>query len=312
MDIVFMGTPDFAVPTLEILIKNNINVKAIVTATDKFAGRGKQLKFSDIKKFAIENNLPILQPEKLKNQEFIDKLKEFNADLFIVVAFRMLPKEVWTLPKFGTINLHAALLPNYRGAAPINHAIINGETKTGLTTFFIDENIDTGKIILQEETIILLQDNFGTLYDKMKIQGAKLVLKTVNLILEGNFKTINQEDSTEKDIKLAPKIEKEFCEINWNQKSETIHNFVRGLSPSPCAFFYTDDQNIIKIYKTSYIIENHDLGCGKIITDNKTFLKISTTNGFIFIEELQTSGKKRMDIKSFLLGNKIFEINKKK
>lgn len=301
-----MGTADFAVPSLNALININryINVKAVVTVADKPAGRGKQLLFSDVKKFALEKNLPILQPEKLKNKEFINSLKEFNADLFVVVAFRMLPQEIWTLPKLGTINLHAALLPDYRGAAPINHAIINGENKTGVTTFFIDENIDTGKIILQEETEILPEDNVGTLYDRMKIQGANLILKTVQNIATNNYTTINQIVIDKQNLKTAPKISKEFCMIDWNKNAEVIHNFVRGLSPYPCAFFIKNN-NIYKIYKTSYIIENHNFECGNIFTDNKKYLKISVKDGFIFIEELQMQGKKRMDIKAFLTGNKI-------
>lgn len=303
--IIFMGTAEFAVPSLKILIDSGFDIKAVVTATDKPAGRGKHIQFSDVKKFALEQNLNIMQPEKLKDSNFLNELKILNADLFVVVAFRMLSKDIWTLPKLGTINLHAALLPNYRGAAPINHAIINGETKTGVTTFFIDEQIDTGNIILQHECEILPEDNIGTLYDKLQIFGANLVLETVNLIADGNIKPRPQPTIPDNLLKHAPKITKEFCQINWNDNVVNIHNLIRGLSPYPCAFSNIDENNIIKFFKTSYTIENHDFNCGDIITDNKKYLKIAAKDGFLNVEELQISGKKCMDIRSFLAGNKI-------
>ena len=303
--IIFMGTAEFAVPSLNILLENNFDIKAVVTASDKPAGRGCKIVYSDVKKFAIEKNIDILQPEKLKDNSFYKTLKEYNADLFVVVAFRMLPKEIWSMPKLGTINLHAALLPDYRGAAPINHAIINGETKTGVTTFFIDEIIDNGNIILQKECEINPEDNIGTMYEKLKLLGSNLVLETVNLIAQGNLTAIPQVYTAESQLKTAPKITKEFCKINWNNHVINIHNFVRGLSPYPCAFFNVNDDNIIKIYKSSYTVENHNYEYGKLISDNKKYIKVAAKNGFLNIEELQISGKKRMDIKAFLAGNRI-------
>jgi methionyl-tRNA formyltransferase len=301
-----MGTPDFSIPSLEILINNRIEIKAVVTATDKPAGRGNKIMFSDVKNSALSHNLKILQPEKLKDINFISELKNLDADLFIVVAFRMLPKEIWNIPKIGTINLHAALLPNYRGAAPINHAIINGETKTGVSTFFIDENIDTGNLILQQECEIFPEDNFGTMYDKLKMIGAELVLQTVDLLSYNKIKTINQENLIHNNLHIAPKITKEFCKINWKQKAENIHNFIRGLSPSPCAFCYITENVSLKIFKSSFIIENHKLECGTVISNNKSFLKVVTLDGYVFIEELQISGKNKMSINAFLTGNKAF------
>ena len=302
--IIFMGTPEFAVTSLKTLLDKGYNVKAVVTTPDKPAGRGKNIQFSDVKKFALEHNLPILQPEKLKSPEFLAQLKEIDADLFVVVAFRMLPKEVWAMPKRGTINLHAALLPDYRGAAPINHAIINGETETGITTFYIDEQIDTGKIIMQERCAIEPEDNIGTLYDKLMFIGAETVCKTVDIIASGNVNAIEQDSIRTEGLHPAPKITKEFCQINWNNKSIDIHNLIRGLSPYPAAWCYLKDDITAKIFTSAYSIEKHNLEAGTFVSDNKSFLKVATQDGFVSILELQMQGKKRMAIKDFLNGFK--------
>ncbi|MBQ1719870.1 MAG: methionyl-tRNA formyltransferase [Bacteroidales bacterium] len=299
-----MGTPEFAVTSLKTLLDKGYNVKAVVTTPDKPAGRGKNIQFSDVKKFALEHNLPILQPEKLKSPEFLAQLKEIDADLFVVVAFRMLPKEVWAMPKRGTINLHAALLPDYRGAAPINHAIINGETETGITTFYIDEQIDTGKIIMQERCAIEPEDNIGTLYDKLMFIGAEAVCKTVDIIASGNVNAIEQDSIRTEGLHPAPKITKEFCQINWNNKSIDIHNLIRGLSPYPAAWSYLKDDITAKIFTSAYSIEKHNLEAGTFVSDNKSFLKVATQDGFVSILELQMQGKKRMAIKDFLNGFK--------
>jgi methionyl-tRNA formyltransferase len=299
-----MGTPEFAVPSLKILLDNDYEIKAVVTAVDKPAGRGRNIISSDIKKFALENNLLILQPEKLKDINFINTLKELNADLFIVVAFRMLPKEVWQLPRLGTFNLHSSLLPDYRGAAPINHAIINGEKVTGVTTFFINENIDTGNIILQQKCEISHDDNAGTLHDKLKNLGAELLLRTVKNIEKGNIKTLEQNNLNNPDLKYASKIDKEFCRINWTDKPKKIHNLIRGLSPYPSAFtvLKDDENNIIKIYQAYFTEGSHEYETGKVISDNKTFIKVAIPEGYIYIDELQMSGKKRLTTKDFLNG----------
>ena len=302
--IIFMGTPEFAVTSLKTLLDKGYNVKAVVTTPDKPAGRGKNIQFSDVKKFALEHNLPILQPEKLKSPEFLAQLKEIDADLFVVVAFRMLPKEVWAMPKRGTINLHAALLPDYRGAAPINHAIINGETETGITTFYIDEQIDTGKIIMQERCAIETEDNIGTLYDKLMFIGAEAVCKTVDIIASGNVNAIEQDSIRTEGLHPAPKITKEFCQINWNNKSVDIHNLIRGLSPYPAAWCYLKDDITAKIFTSAYSVEKHNLAAGTFVSDNKSYLKVATQDGFVSILELQMQGKKRMAIKDFLNGFK--------
>ena len=303
--IIFMGTPEFAVTSLKRLLDKGYNIKAVVTTPDKPAGRGKQIQFSDVKKFALENNLPILQPEKLRSPEFLSQLKEINADMFVVVAFRMLPKDVWAMPRLGTINLHAALLPDYRGAAPINHAIINGETETGITTFYIDEEIDTGMVIMQEKCPILPEDNIGTLYDKLMEIGAEAVCKTVDIIAEGNVKAIEQDSIRTEGLHPAPKITKEFCQINWNNKAVDIHNLIRGLSPYPAAWCYIKENVSIKIFQSSYVTEKHELAPGTFVSDNKTYIKVATHDGFLFIHDLQMQGKKRMLVKDFLNGYKI-------
>ena len=297
--IVFMGTPEFAVPSLEILVKNGFNVAGVITAPDKPAGRGRKIQQSAVKEYALSAGLKVLQPEKLKAPEFIDELKSLNANLQIVVAFRMLPEIVWDMPEIGTFNLHASLLPQYRGAAPINWAIINGETTTGCTTFFLKHEIDTGDIILQHEEPIHPEDNVGTLYSRLMNKGAELVLKTVKLIAEDNIVTRPQEIS--KDTKSAPKIFKETCEIDWKQPVETIHNFIRGLSPYPAAWFMLNDKQI-KVYESA--ISYRELN-DAYETDNKTYLYMKANDGAISIKELQLQGKKKMSIEEFLRGNKL-------
>ncbi len=304
-NIVYMGTPGFAVEPLKILVENGYNIKAVVTAVDKPAGRGCKTSISEVKKYALEANLPILQPEKLKNLEFIQNLKDLNADLFIVVAFRMLPAEVWKIPKLGTFNLHASLLPNYRGAAPINHAIINGETKTGITTFFINEDIDTGGIIFQSECCIEKDDNAGSLHDKLMIDGAQLVLKTVEEIHSGSVKTIEQKELQNNMLRDAPKLNKEFGKIDFNSNCEKINNLIRGLSPYPAAWFALPEKTeTVKVYKSNFEICKHKSQPGELFSDNKSFLKIACSDGYLSIEDLQMSGKKRMNIKDFLNGYK--------
>lgn len=306
-----MGTPEFAVASLEALLKHKYNIVGVITVPDKKAGRGRHIRYSDVKNFAINNNLKLLQPSNLKDKDFIQQLASLNANLQIVVAFRMLPEVVWQMPEYGTINLHASLLPQYRGAAPINHAIINGENETGLTTFFLDKKIDTGKIIISEKTTINKNDNFESLHDKLKIIGAKLLIKTVKIIAEDKLKLSEQNKffSDPSELKPAPKINKEFCRINWNNTTENIYNFIRGLSPYPAAFIFLNSpdnkQFQIKIFATKEEKINNKILHGKIYTDNKTYLKISCTDGYLSILELQVAGKKRMDVISFLRGFKI-------
>ncbi len=306
-----MGTPDFAVESLKSLYENEFNIVGVITAPDKPAGRGKKIQSSAVKKYAIENNLNILQPTNLKNEQFISELKDLKADLQVVVAFRMLPEVVWAMPKFGTINLHASLLPDYRGAAPINHAIINGETKTGVTTFFIEKEIDTGMIIFQEEVEILDNDNAEQLHDKLMDIGGKLIVKTVDAIIKDKVKPIPQKQIPASEIKSANKIFKDFCEINWKQDNKAIYNFIRGLSPYPAAWTKISNDKgkvlTLKIFASEMIFEKHNFELGKIISDNKTYIKISTTEGYIKISELQLQGKKRMPIKDLLNGFNILD-----
>jgi len=305
LKIVYMGTPGFAVEPLKQLLEDNQKILAIITAPDKPAGRGKKISESEVKTFAKDLNIKILQPTNLKSPDFISELKSLNADLFVVVAFRMLPKEVWQIPKFGTINLHASLLPDYRGAAPINHAILNGDTETGLTTFFINEEIDTGNIIFQTKCEILESDNAGTLHDKLMNLGGKLLVKTVNSIANGTAKSIEQDSLKTDKLRQAPKLNKEFCKLDFNNSAEELHNKVRALSPYPAAWFeLTNTENTIKVFETSYEINKHNLEIGKIISDNKNEIKIAVKDGFLLIHELQMSGKKRMKTKDFLNGYK--------
>jgi methionyl-tRNA formyltransferase len=300
--IIFMGTPDFAVGILDILVKNEYNIVGVITAPDRPAGRGRKLNESAVKKYAVNNGINVLQPTNLKNDDFLETLKSLNANLQIVVAFRMLPKVVWNMPKYGTFNLHASLLPQYRGAAPINWAIINGETKTGVTTFFIDEKIDTGAIILQDETSIEKTDNAEDLHDRLMNLGAKTVLKTVYRIQNDNFKTTKQPNHD--NLKLAYKIHRETCEIDWNKPIEDIYNFIRGLSPYPAAWTTLENANskiITKIYKANIILEQHNLEIGALVF-NKKEMKVAVKEGYLNLEEIQLQGKKRMHVKDVLNG----------
>lgn len=299
--IVFMGTPDFAVTILQQLIAHKYTVVGVITAPDKPAGRGRKLSESAVKKYAVHENLPVLQPTNLKNPIFIDKLKSLNANLQIVVAFRMLPKVVWQMPTLGTFNLHASLLPQYRGAAPIHWAIINGETKTGVTTFFIDDKIDTGEVILQDEISITTAETVGILHDKLMHLGAKLVVKTVALIKEGNVVTKKQPDLEDK---FAPKLNPDNCKIDWTEPLNTIYNKIRGLNPFPAALTLINngtEEVTAKIYDVEKAVETHSYKIGQIITSKKE-LKVAVTNGFIIINEIKISGKKKMDAKSLLNG----------
>jgi methionyl-tRNA formyltransferase len=306
--IIFMGTPEFAVPSLEILIENNFNVVAVITAPDKPRGRGQQLAAPPVKEAALAHQVPVLQPTNLKSPEFIEELKSYQADLQVVVAFRMLPEVVWDMPTIGTFNLHASLLPQYRGAAPINWAIINGETETGVTTFMIRHEIDTGSILFQEKEPIHPEDTAGTLYERLMQKGAWLVLKTVKAISRDDYTLIPQKTEGI-ELKSAPKIHKETCEINWHQSAGKVRDFIRGLSPYPAAFTALStpqgDKNC-KIFKTSLTdMRNEMLKPGAIKTDNKTYLYIQTADELLAIEELQLEGKKRMPVQEFLKGNKL-------
>lgn len=296
--IVFMGTPEFAVASLAKLVDAGCNIVGVITAPDKPAGRGMELQQSAVKKYALEKGLTILQPEKLKNQDFIETLRSLRADLQIVVAFRMLPEIVWNMPPMGTLNVHGSLLPHYRGAAPINWAIINGEPYTGVTTFKLKHEIDTGDILLAEKIMIEDDETAGTLHDKMKNIGAELLLKTVKGLAEGN---IIEQPQQMTEIKHAPKIFTETCNINWNDSSRNIYNLIRGLSPYPAAFGHLKDKKI-KIFKASIIQANHNIDPGTFETDSKNYLRFASNDGYISIEELQLEGKKRMDIKEFLRG----------
>lgn len=303
--IVFMGTPDFAVGILDMLVKREYTIVGVITAPDRPAGRGRKLNESAVKKFAVQKGLKVLQPTNLKNERFLETLKSLNANLQIVVAFRMLPKVVWQMPEYGTFNLHASLLPQYRGAAPINWAIINGETKTGVTTFFIDEKIDTGAIILQDEAPINASDTVADLHDRLMHLGAETVVKTLERIQDGNFETTVQEDSTA--LKLAHKIHRETCEINWSKPIKDIYNFIRGLSPYPASWttLYNDDQKIVtKIYKASIQLEPHELAYGTVVFSKKE-LKVAVQDGFVQLHEIQLQGKKRMQVKDLLNGLKL-------
>lgn len=316
--IVFMGTPDFAVPSLDILIRHNYNVVGVVTAPDKPAGRGQQINQSAVKKYAVEKGLNILQPEKLKNPDFTQELKSLNANLFVVVAFRMLPEVVWQMPEYGTFNLHASLLPQYRGAAPINWAVIDGEKETGVTTFFLEHEIDTGYIIFQDKIKIEDEDNAGSVHDKLMNLGAELVLKTVQAIQANKAEVKPQISNLKSEIRLhhAPKIFKETCLIDWNRPAADIHNLIRGLSPYPTAFTYLDGK-VLKIFasqispqpivhsprKSSSTIDHRTISID-YSTDNRTFLSIKCADMYLDILELQLEGKKKMKVDEFLRGYK--------
>lgn len=300
--IIFMGTPDFAVATLKTLVEAKYNIVGVITAPDKPAGRGQKLHESAVKQYAVAQNLSVLQPTNLKNEDFLKELKQLNANLQIVVAFRMLPKVVWQMPEYGTFNLHASLLPNYRGAAPINWAIINGETKTGVSTFFINEEIDTGDMILQETVEIKPDENAGSLHDTLMNIGSALVLKTVKLIENNSVNTIPQKDTS--DIKTAYKLNRENCKINWNDSLEKIYNLIRGLSPYPaawCTLINGNDTLDIKIYKADKEQVSHNHAVGTILSSKKE-LKVAVSNGYIIINEIKLPGKRSMDVKSLLNG----------
>lgn len=300
--IIFMGTPDFAVASLKALLDAGKNVVAVVTVPDKPAGRGQKLHESAVKQFAVKNNIPVLQPVKLRDPEFITQLKSYQADLQVVVAFRMLPEMVWNMPVHGTVNVHASLLPNYRGAAPINWAVINGEKKTGVTTFLLQHEIDTGNILLSQEISIEETDNAGIVHDKLMESGAELLIKTVNAIENNQINPIPQDSLTASEtVKHAPKIFKEDCLIDWNENTEKVHNLIRGLSPYPTAYTLLDGKNL-KVFSTSKEIKNHDIQPGTILCDGKKVLKYATTDGFIHLQSLQIEGKKRMDVVDFLRG----------
>jgi len=301
MRIIFLGTPDFSVPSLDAIAKAGHEVMAVVTMPDKPAGRGMQLQQSAVKKYAVENNIKVLQPVKLKDPEFIAELQALNADLQVVIAFRMLPQIVWQMPKFGTLNLHASLLPDYRGAAPINWAIINGETKTGVSTFFLKHEIDTGDVLLTKSVEITPSMNAGELHDLLMKIGAETVVKSLELIENGNILGTPQGNDNNK---MAPKIFKENCLINWDNNAENIYNLIRGLSPYPAAFTHFDNK-ILKVFEAKTEVLNHQVPIGKFTSDNKTFLKVTCKNGFIHILQIQLEGKKRMKVDEFLRGNKV-------
>ena len=304
-----MGTPEFAVPSLEGAVKAGNEVVAVVTSPDKPAGRGQRIHESAVKKTALSYGMDILQPEKLKDPAFLEKLRSYNADLFVVVAFRMLPEEVWKMPASGTINLHASLLPQYRGAAPINWAIINGETVTGTTVFFINNEIDRGNIISYHEEAINPDDNAGTMHDRLMHSGAKHLAKAINEIAHGSFNNIPQETLQDMPLKIAPKIFRETCKIDWNNDVSSLHNFVRGLSPYPAAWTQLRSEKkecaTIKIFETNVFLDSPVQTPGTVDTDGKTYLRIAARDGWLYIRNLQLEGKKRMDISDFLRGNKI-------
>lgn len=312
--IVFMGTPEFAVASLEALLNEGFNIVGVVTAPDKQAGRGMKLQESAVKKYAAEKGLNIFQPEKLKNIDFISLLKSLQADVQVVVAFRMLPEVVWNMPTLGTVNLHASLLPQYRGAAPINWAIINGEKETGVTTFKLQQEIDTGNILLQEKIPIGDDETAGELHGRMKDIGAALIVKTINGLLDGSIKEVEQsaissQQSTISNQKLAtlkqaPKIFTETCRIDWNKTANEIHDLIRGLSPYPAAFSFLNGK-MMKVYKSKTEIAQHDFETGTLHTDEKHYLKFTCADGFVHLLEVQPEGKRRMAITDFLRGYRV-------
>lgn len=298
--IVFMGTPEFAVASLDALVKAGANVVGVITAPDKPAGRGMKMSESAVKKYAVENNLTLLQPEKLKNEHFIGELRSLQADLQVVVAFRMLPELVWNMPPMGTINVHGSLLPKYRGAAPINWAVINGETQTGVTTFKLKHEIDTGNILLQESISIGQNETAGEVHDRMKEIGAALLVKTIKGLSDGTV--TEQPQQFDGHIPHAPKIFTDTCRIDFTKSAEEVHNLVRGLSPFPGAFGYLKEK-MLKIYRTEKELSNTgSVSPGEYVTDHKTYLKFACSNGFVSVKELQWEGKKRMTVEEFLRG----------
>lgn len=308
--IVYMGTPEFAVEALRCLVEGGYNVVGVITMPDKPAGRGHKIQYSPVKQYALEHNLPLLQPEKLKDEAFVQALRDWKADLQIVVAFRMLPEVVWNMPRLGTFNLHASLLPQYRGAAPINWAVINGDTETGITTFFLKHEIDTGEVIQQVRVPIADTDNVGIVHDKLMALGGRLVVETVDAILSGEVKAIPQEEmAVVGELRAAPKVFKETCKINWNQPVKRIYDFIRGLSPYPAAWCELTDAAgetvAVKVFEAEKIEEVHQLLPGTIVTDGKKYLKVAATDGFVGILALQLPGKKRLKTDELLRGYKI-------
>jgi methionyl-tRNA formyltransferase len=307
--IIFMGTPEFAVASLDALVQAGCNIVGVITAPDKPAGRGMKLQESAVKQYAITKELKVLQPDKLKNAQFLEELKELNADLQVVVAFRMLPEVVWNMPPMGTINVHGSLLPQYRGAAPINWAIINGEKETGVTTFKLQHEIDTGDILLQETIPVSENETAGEVHDRMKEIGAKLLVRTIEELSSGRLKGQSQVKGTgnkipdTSELKHAPKIFTETCRIDWNKTATEVHNLIRGLSPFPGAFTFLD-QKMLKIYRDEKLSTSTAMNPGEFETDGKTFLRFACVDGFITIKELQLEGKKRMNVEDFLRGYK--------
>ena len=309
--IVYMGTPDFAVESLRALVEGGYNIVGVITMPDKPMGRhGSVLQASPVKQYAVSQGLPVLQPEKLKDEAFLDELSALQADLQIVVAFRMLPEVVWNMPRLGTFNLHASLLPQYRGAAPINWSVINGDTETGVTTFFLTHEIDTGKIIRQKRLPIAETDDVGTVHDALMAMGSGLVVETVDLILEGKVDAIPQESfyKDPSELRPAPKIFKDTCRINWQQPVKKIYDFIRGLSPYPAAWTEIVSpegvRTVLKIYQTEKRLENHQLPVGTICTDKKTYIDVAVEDGYLRLLSLQLAGKKRLSIADFLNGFK--------
>ena len=311
LKIVYMGTPEFAVESLRCLVEGGYNVVGVITMPDKPAGRGHKIQFSPVKQYALEHDLPLLQPEKLKDERFIEALKDWQADLQIVVAFRMLPEVVWNMPKYGTFNLHASLLPQYRGAAPINWAVMNGDTETGITTFFLKHEIDTGEVIQQVKVPIADTDDVGTVHDKLMLLGGKLVTETVDAIINGTVKSIPQEEmAVVGELRPAPKIFKDTCRIDWDNTVVKIYNHIRGLSPYPTAWteLHQPDSEAplpVKIFQTEKIEKSHTYKPGSILTDGKTYLHVAATDGFINIKSFQLPGKKRLQTEELLRGFKI-------
>lgn len=309
LKIVFFGTPEFASSQLEALMESEFEVVAVVTVPDKPAGRGKKIMFSDVKQTAIRYGLPVLQPEKLRDEAFISELKSFDANLFVVVAFRMLPEIVWSIPEFGTFNLHASLLPQYRGAAPINYAIINGETETGNTTFFIDREIDKGCILMQEKVMIAPNETAGELHDELMDRGRRLVVETVRMIAEGNARPIEQQQLYSGELKPAPKISREFCNIDWNRSGKDIFNHVRGLSPYPAAHTVmksAEGESIeLKVYEVELLEKENDKKNLSLSTDGKNYLKVALSDSTISFRKVQQAGKKAMSIHDFLIGQRL-------
>ena len=310
MRIVYFGTPEFAASQLEAILTAGYEVAAVVTMPDKPAGRGQKIQYSDVKKTALKHGLPLLQPEKLRDPQFLERLASFEADLFIVVAFRMLPAAVWEMPQLGTFNLHASLLPQYRGAAPINFAIINGETETGLTTFFLNEEIDKGAVIMRETVKIRPDETAGELHDELMLLGNKVVVETIRKIENGDVKALEQNElSKGETLKPAPKISREFCRIDWSKDLQSVYNHIRGLSPYPAAHtkLVSADGNTIemKVFATEMETCQPDLEIGAVVTDNKKSLKVALRDGFLHLTEIQQAGKKRMAVTDFLRGTQL-------